>query len=460
MAEDTISGIATAMGEGGIGIVRISGENALGVAAKVFRGKKSPLGMRTHTVSYGKIIDENGVMVDEALLIVMRSPRSYTGEDVAELHCHGGMVSLKKVLALTLAAGARPAERGEFTKRAFLNGRIDLTQAQAVMDVVQAKTSRALYSAAGHLAGQFGAKVGSLSDRLLGIIALLEARIDFPEEMRDEDVSSDENVRENVVEVINEIHRMIEGGAAGRIVREGIMTAIVGRPNVGKSSLLNMLLGEERVIVTDVPGTTRDSIEETVNIDGVPFRLTDTAGIRATPDEVERIGINRAKKCMESAELLLLVLDGSMPITDEDKTIIAMAKNHKRVLCVLNKADLPQRVQSEILTANLPEARQISVSLKTGEGFENLTKAMVDSIGNEQTFADSADFPANERQIYLLERAIDRLKDAVTAMDSGMGEDFAVIDLRDAIANIDEITGQNVSADIIDEIFSRFCLGK
>ena len=323
MQGDTISAIATAQGEGGIGIIRLSGEQAIAVAERMFRpaSGKALSDYASHRAVYGRIVDEAGQVIDEAMVLIMKAPHSYTKEDVVELQCHGGVMPLRKTLALTYQHGARPAEGGEFTKRAFLNGRLDLSQAQAVMDIITAKTDRSLKMATGHLTGAFSAKIKSFRQEILGQIAHLEAAIDFPEDEVDDVVT--ESVAEKVVEVRNNIAKLIKTAGTGRILRDGLMTAIVGKPNVGKSSLLNALLQEERAIVTDIPGTTRDSIEEYANVGGVPLRIIDTAGIRATEDVVEKIGVEKARQMVSEAALVLALFDGSRPLDSEDEEILS-----------------------------------------------------------------------------------------------------------------------------------------
>ena len=323
---DTISAIATPQGEGGIGVIRISGEHALKTAGKVFRAKNGkPLVMAgSHRAVYGHIVDEAGKVIDEALALVMLAPHSYTVEDVVELQCHGGLMTLRKTLELTWKAGARPAERGEFTKRAFLNGRLDLSEAQAVMDIIQARTETSLTMAAGHLTGHFSKEIQSMRHDVLGMIAHIEAAIDFPEDEVDDILTYD--IEKNVVEIRNKIANLLKTAHAGRILRDGLLTAIIGKPNVGKSSLLNSLLREERAIVTDVPGTTRDSIEEYADVGGIPLRIIDTAGIRATDDVVERIGVEKARSYVKEASLILALFDASRPLDSEDAEILKLVR--------------------------------------------------------------------------------------------------------------------------------------
>ena len=457
--EDTISAIATAMGEGSIGIVRISGDEAIDVAEKIFR---SPRGKKlSHTGSYqavyGNITDTDGEMVDEAIALVMRAPNSYTKENVVELQCHGGIRPLLKTLSLTYEAGARPAERGEFTKRAFLNGRLDLMQAQAVMDMIQAKTDSALFMAAGHLSGKCSGEIRSLRHRILELIAHLEAVIDFPEDDLDSVVLQE--VKKKVIDIVNELDHFLQTAHTGRILREGLMTAIIGKPNVGKSSLLNMLLRTERAIVTDQPGTTRDSIEEYADIGGVPLHIIDTAGIRETDDRVEKIGVERARSCAEQAGLIFALFDGSRPLSEEDEEILSLLSGKEAVLLV-NKSDLPQKWEKEDLERRFPEIPVISISTKTENGLEALQSVILDKVYTGYHKEEEIPLVRDERESNILRKTIVHLKEALQTMEKGMGEDFVSIDLRSAWEILGEFTGETAGEDIIDEIFSRFCIGK
>ena len=458
MQGDTISAIATAQGEGGIGIVRISGEKALAVADKMFlpASGRRILDYPSHRAVYGRIIDEAGRTVDEAMAIIMKAPHSYTREDVVELQCHGGVMSLRKTLALTYKNGARPAEGGEFTKRAFLNGRLDLSQAQAVMDIITAKTDRSLKMAAGHLTGQFSAQIKECRQEILGQIAHLEAAIDFPEDEVDDVVTA--QVSAKVSEVRQKIAVFLKTAGTGRILREGLMTAIVGKPNVGKSSLLNALLQEERAIVTDIPGTTRDSIEEYANVGGVPLRIIDTAGIRATDDVVERIGVEKARQMVSEASLVLALFDGSRPLDSEDEEILALLQGRAAIV-LLNKSDLQSVVTADELYSRA-QTEVIELSTKEKSGMEALSRAIQDKVYGGQVLADEGSFVSDERQADILRQADEHLAAALTTIEAGMGLDFISIDLRSAWEKLGEITGETVGEDIIDEIFSKFCIGK
>ena len=455
---DTICAVATAKGEGGIGIIRISGNNAQRVAAKVFRAAsgKDLAEYKSYQAVYGHIVASDGKIVDEAIALIMRGPHSYTCEDVVELQCHGGMMPLRKTLQLTYEAGARPAERGEFTKRAFLNGRLDLTQAQAVMDVISAKTEKSLAMVEGHLNGQLSQLINDLRHNILGMIAHLEAAIDFPEDEVDEVVIDD--VEKNIVAVRSQLRKLLQTVHTGRILRDGLMTAIIGKPNVGKSSLLNAMLREKRAIVTDIPGTTRDSIEEYVNIGGMPLRIIDTAGIRTTDDVVEKIGVDKSKDYIEKADLILALFDGSKPLGSEDEAIIALLKEHE-ALILLNKADLELQVSKKELEQKtaLPV---ITLSTVTEHGLDELTKAITAKAYLGSNDGEEGSFVNDERQADILRKTDSHLKAALETIGSDMGLDFISIDLRSAWEKLGELTGDTVGEDIIDEIFAKFCIGK
>jgi tRNA modification GTPase len=455
---DTISAIATAMGEGGIGIIRVSGERAMAVAAAIFQpasGRKLT-DYGTQQAVYGRIIDPDGAVVDEAMALVMQAPHSYTREDVVELQCHGGVMPLRRTLQLTYQAGARPAERGEFTKRAFLNGRLDLSQAQAVMDIIGARTERSLSMATGHLAGHFSAEIQAMRHTILGQIAHLEAAIDFPEDEVDDVVTKD--VIENVVDVRNKIRRLLRTAHTGRILREGLMTAIIGKPNVGKSSLLNALLQEERAIVTDIPGTTRDSIEEYANVGGVPLRIIDTAGIRATDDLVEQIGVDKARSYVDQASLILALFDASRELTAEDEEILSLIDG-REALILLNKSDLKPVLDVQQLKEKTC-SEIIPVSTVSEAGLDALTKAIMAKVYTGDMSNDEGTFVNDERQAEILRRADEHLAACLRTIEAEMGLDFISIDLRSAWEKLGELTGETVGEDIIDEIFSKFCIGK
>lgn len=460
MELDTISAIATAEGMGGIGIIRLSGDKAITVAGLVFKpaSGKELASYATHRAVFGYIVD-GGEVVDEALAIIMRAPNSYTKENVVELQCHGGVMPLRQTLSLTLANGARLAEPGEFTKRAFLNGRLDLSQAQAVMDIVGAKTTSALRAATGHLMGNFSALIQDMRHTVLGEIAHLEAAIDFPEDEVD-DVVVDE-VEKKIVAARTEIRKLLKTAGTGKILREGLKTAIVGCPNVGKSSLLNALLREERAIVTDIAGTTRDSIEEYAAIGGVPLRIIDTAGIRETSDTVEKIGVDRAKKCLDSADLVLAIFDGSRELSADDHKILTLTEN-RRTIVIINKMDLEPRLSVQTVEKAAKDALGIiKISTKTRAGIEKLEDIIKHEVykGTSESSGFS-EILRDEREVEILRRADNHLQAALKTIGMGIGLDFISIDLRSAWEALGELTGETVGEDIIDEIFSKFCIGK
>lgn len=455
---DTISAIATASGKGGIGVVRLSGASAIETASRMFRsaGGRKLVDAGARELFYGKVCREDGRLVDEAVCLVMRAPHSYTKEDVVELQCHGGALSLREVLALTYRFGARAAEPGEFTKRAFLNGRLDLAEAQAVMDVVQAKTEKGLEMAAGHLAGHFSARIRVMREDILALLAHLEAVIDFPEEGVDDVVI--EEAREKVSGLHSSLCRILQTAHTGRILRDGLETAIVGKPNVGKSSLLNALLREERAIVTDIPGTTRDTIEEYADIGGVPLKIIDTAGIRATEDAVERIGVEKARAHVGSASLVLALFDGSRSLEAEDEEILSLLAG-KEALLVVTKSDLPRVLDTEKLK-KLADFPLIEITTKEEHGLSPLIGAIMEKVYDGEEMSGEGTFVADLRTKTILEKAAEHLSSAISTMDAGIGLDFISIDLRSALEKLGEITGETVGDEVLDEIFSRFCVGK
>ena len=456
---DTISRIATPPGAGGIGIIRVSGTDALLVARAVFRpARGGVLGeIAPYTARYGHIVAADGTEIDECVLLYMRAPHSYTGEDTVELQCHGGALVLREVLLRTWETGARPAEAGEFTKRAFLNGRLDLARAEGVMELISAKSARVVRAARERMAGALSEKLAGIRTRLLGAIAHIEAGIDFPED----DLPEEETgvLAADIRAASAEVARLLAGADAGRILHEGLKTVIVGRPNVGKSSLLNALLGMERAIVTDVPGTTRDVIEEQIVVEGIPLRLLDTAGLRAAEDAVEQIGVARTEAHLADAELVLAVFDGAAPLTAEDANLIARLRNCGAQMIVLcNKEDrVPVLTAADFAGLDAPV---LFISAQAGTGLDDLRRAIADIVGRMEGDLGDGALPNKERETDALRRAAEHLAAAGETLAADVGTDFVSIDLRAAYEILGEILGETVDTDLIDKIFSEFCLGK
>ncbi|PAV39694.1 tRNA uridine-5-carboxymethylaminomethyl(34) synthesis GTPase MnmE [Megasphaera sp. ASD88] len=454
---DTIAAIATPLGESGIGVIRISGSKAYDVGDAIFQSKSSlPLAQRRdRSIQYGLIVDDDGKAVDEVILLIMKGPRSYTAEDVLEIQCHGGRQSLSEILGLVLHHGARLANPGEFTQRAFVNGRIDLAQAEAVMDVIQAKSAQGLTSAVSQLEGRLSRVVGDMRLHLTDFITRLEVTVDYPEEdLEDIEVP---DIAGAIREMERRLDDMLAESKSGRMMRDGVMAAIAGTPNAGKSSLLNRFLETERAIVTDVPGTTRDVIEEWITIQGVPICLVDTAGIRSTDDTVEQIGVRRAKEYMDRADIILVVVDQSRPLQEEDRQILETARG-RQALIVLNKEDLQPAFETEELQSyGLPI---LSISASTGAGMGALKDAMLSLALKQGLTAAQSALLANTRHIELVRQSREALQRALDTIEAGMPVDCAIVDIREAWELLGSITGDTVHDDIIEEIFSRFCLGK
>lgn len=460
VGEETISAIVTAPGEAGVGIVRLSGPRALAVGEALFcsAAGKALSRASSHQALYGWVVDPaDGEKVDEALLLVMRGPRSYTREDVVEIQCHGSHASLRRVLALTLSQGARLAEPGEFTKRAFLNGRLDLTQAEAVMDVIRAKTDASLRLAVHQLSGGLAAAVRRERERLLGLIAHLEALLDFPEE-EIEELSAQETAA-GAASSLAVLRRLLATADTGRLLREGLATVILGKPNVGKSSLLNALVRAQRAIVTDVPGTTRDVIEEYVNLRGVPLRIIDTAGIRETEDVVERLGVERSRQMLEAADLALVLLDASRPLSAEDREVLGLLAG-RPALILVNKSDLPAVWSEDEVASLAPGQALLRLSVAAGLGLEAVEEAILQRVWRGEATQGEGLLAVNVRQQALLQQAADHLEDVCRAAAAGMPLDCLSIDLRAAWGKLGEITGETLGEDLVTEIFSRFCIGK
>lgn len=459
MAEDTISAVITALGEGAVGIVRISGADALATAEKIFKSRsgKKLSEYQHHTLVYGHVTDVDGTMVDEVLCVYMQAPHSYTAEDVVEIQSHGGIQSLKKILALTYQNGARPAEAGEFTKRAFLNGRIDLTQAEAVMDIIRSRSEASLKLAVRQQNGQLAQELRKLRSKMLDVVINLEAVIDYPEEDI-EDVTFD-TVAGSIANTAAGIENLLAHAHTGKILREGLRTAIVGRPNVGKSSLLNALLKEERAIVSEYAGTTRDVIEEQLLLDGVPLVLADTAGIRKTEDYVEQIGVEKSRRLLQDAELVICVVDGSEGLTAEDEEIL-QAASEKPCVIIVNKSDLEIDTTLQQLQERFGIDKVMPLSARTNEGIDRFAAWLKNYVyGSEGTLSNGV-YVQNARHEELLRQALQSLQDAQRAAQERLPYDCIVIDVRNAIDLLGEITGDTVQDEIINEIFARFCIGK
>jgi len=459
--DDTIAAISTPVGEGGIGIVRLSGAQAVSILERIFNSKsgKPASAFNSHMLVYGHIVDpKTKTTVDEVLVSAMYAPFTYTRENVVEINCHGGIASLKNILEIVLNEGARLAEPGEFTKRAFLNGRIDLAQAEAVFDIITARTEQGLQLAVEQLKGKLSTKVDNLQQRLLGILAHMEAVIDFPEEdIADLDAESLISQLEQISGGIDEISK---GSGGGRIYREGISVAIAGKPNVGKSSLLNALLKEKRAIVTDVPGTTRDIIEETINIRGIPVRLIDMAGMRESKNEVEVIGVMKAKETLDDTDLILLVLDAASGLEKEDRETICLIRN-KKVLVIINKIDLKtDRISRERLKELLGDKAILLVSALKEEGIGEIENAIFNMVMGGEVVGSRDIFVTNMRHGKALTKARQHLTDAALVLESGYPVDLAVLDIREAWEDLGEITGSTIHEDIVDKIFADFCVGK
>ena len=458
MTGDTIAAIATAMSASGIGIIRISGDDSMEIISKVYRskgGKKQIKEAESHTIHYGFIYD-NDTMIDEVLVMIMKGPRSYTGEDTVEIDCHGGVLAMKKVLEAVIHAGARPAEPGEFTKRAFLNGRIDLSQAEAVIDVIQAKNEYALKSSLSQLKGSVLTSIKEIRSSILYHIAYIESALDDPEHISLDGYS--EKLAQTVEKEKKKIRCLADSFDEGKMIREGIRTVIVGKPNAGKSSLLNFLVGEDRAIVTEIAGTTRDILEEYISLNGITLRMIDTAGIRETEDIVEKIGVGRAKQMAEDADLILYVVDSSLPLDENDREIMELLSGRKSIV-IYNKTDLEAAVSIEELKEKTGSpVIPVSVVEETGlRQLEDEIRRMF--FHGELSFNDEV-YITNARHKAALEEAKESLRLVKESINMGMAEDFFSIDLMSAYESLGRIVGESVGEDLVNEIFSKFCVGK
>ena len=455
---DTIAAISSAAGNSGIGIIRVSGDEAIEVVDKIFRPankNKKLANVESYTVHYGHIMDGDKTL-DQVLVIVMKNPHSYTGEDTVEIDCHGGMLILKKVLDLVLKNGARTAEPGEFTKRAFLNGRIDLSQAEAVMDLINSKNDFALNSSIEQLKGGVSDAIKDIRKDIIYHIAFIESALDDPEHISLD--GYDEEITKMLNENINKISKLVNSFDNGRIMKEGIKTVILGKPNAGKSSLLNLMLGEDRAIVTDIEGTTRDTLEENINFNGLSLKIIDTAGIRDTEDLVERIGVNKAKEIAKEGDLIIYVVDGSRELDDNDREIIKLI-NDKQAIILVNKSDMDTVINIDELKKD-SNRDVILFSAKNGEGMEQLEEEIRNMFYSGKVTYNDQVYITNARHKEALENALESLKQVKNSVDAGMPEDFYSIDLMDAYTDLGLIIGESVEDDLVNEIFSKFCMGK
>lgn len=458
---DTIAAISTPMGEGAIAIVRLSGDEAVQIADRVFHSPngKQLMEEKSHTIHYGHLIDPRSKeTVEEVMVSLMKAPKTFTREDVVEINCHGGLVAVNRVLALLLKEGARLAEPGEFTKRAFLNGRIDLSQSEAVMDLIRAKTDRAMNVALGQMEGKLSKLVGELRQALIETLAQVEVNIDYPE-YEDVEEMTIPHMIEKCTWVNEEIEKLLKTSAQGKILREGLSTVIIGRPNVGKSSLLNSLVQENKAIVTDIAGTTRDIIEEYVNVRGVPLRLVDTAGIRETEDIVERIGVERSRQVLKEADLILLVLNYAEALTEEDHRLFEAIEGMDTII-VVNKTDLPAQINLDEVKELAGNGSIVTTSLLEEEGVIELEEAISSLFFSGAIEAEDMTYVSNARHIGLLHNAKDIINDALIAAESGVPVDMVQIDVTRAWEVLGEIVGDTVQEGLINQLFSQFCLGK
>ncbi|GAB3054014.1 tRNA uridine-5-carboxymethylaminomethyl(34) synthesis GTPase MnmE [Virgibacillus ainsalahensis] len=458
METDTITAISTPTGEGAIAIVRLSGPEAISITAQVFQGKDLKA-VDSHTIHYGKIIDpETGDVAEEVMVSVMRAPKTFTREDVVEINCHGGMVAVNRVLEIILSKGPRLAEPGEFTKRAFLHGRIDLSQAEAVMDLIRAKTDKAMSVALKQMDGRLSGLIQKYRQELLETVAHVEVNIDYPEYDDVEEMSHD-MMREKTNEVYKEIEELLNVAKQGKILREGLATAIIGRPNVGKSSLMNTLVQENKAIVTEVPGTTRDIIEEYVNVRGVPLRLVDTAGIRETEDIVEKIGVERSRQVLQESDLILFVLNYNDELTNEDIKLFEAVKGLEYIV-IINKTDLEQKLDLDKVKEHTEGNPIITTSLIEEEGVDELEAAIAETFFSGDIDTGDLTYVSNIRHIQLLKQAKQALEDAMEGIELGMPMDIVQIDVTRTWEFLGEIIGDTASDSLIDQLFSQFCLGK
>ncbi len=487
MKTDTIAAIATAMSDSGIGIIRVSGEESINIVDKIYRNQRNQKSLTTydsHTIHYGFIVEDDRI-VDEIMISVMKAPRSYTTEDTVEINCHGGILLMQKILSLVIKAGARIAEPGEFTKRAFLNGRIDLSKAEAVMDIINAKNEFALASSVKQLKGSVSDKIKEIRNSILYEIAFIESALDDPEHISLDGYQ--DRLSEKTEDILEELNRLLDSVDEGKILKEGINTVIVGKPNVGKSSLLNILVGEEKAIVTEVAGTTRDMLEETISLNGITLNIKDTAGIRNTEDIVEKIGVEKAKKIVSDADLILYVIDSSLSLDENDMEIMEMIQNRKTII-LFNKSDLKEIVREQIFAKEMENVtgspvsvkecdeeifeysienkeddyfiRSIRTSTKEGLGIDTLLSLIKKMFFHGKISYNDEVYITNMRHKEALMEAKDSLVQVKESLKMNMPEDFYSIDLMSAYASLGKIIGEEVGEDLVNEIFSKFCMGK
>ena len=456
---DTIVAVGTRSGEAAIGIVKLSGRESVNIADKIFRSKngRKIFEQDTFSMVYGWIEDSGKNIVDEAIVTIMRAPASYTREDIIEINCHGGIVATSKVMELCIEAGARIAGPGEFTKRAFINGRIDLSQAEAVIDIINAKTEQSLKIAAKNLSGDIKEKMSKIKESILEVLVQLEAAVDFIEE--DLETTPYEKLKENISKICDEIKLLIKDEEKGEIIKNGIKAAIVGKPNVGKSSILNLLSKKEKAIVTEIPGTTRDAVEEILYIEGIPLILIDTAGIRDTDDRIEKIGVEKSLKQIDDAELVIIVLDGSREFDDIDKKIIKKIEE-KKTICCINKKDIRQKINIDNIAGHFPTENIIKISALKGNGVKELEERIKKMILDNGESGIEEKIIVNARHKNILKQIRNMMQKALEAMENNLSEEFPSSDLRIAYDLIGEITGETARDDILDRVFSRFCIGK
>ena len=457
MRKDTIAAISTAMTNSGIGIVRISGEEAFDIIKRIYKGKKDKdlSQVKSHTIHYGYIMDGKET-IDEVLVMIMRGPHSYTGEDTVEINCHGGVFVVKKILETVIKYGARPADPGEFTKRAFLNGRMDLSQAEAVIDVINSKNEYALKSSVSQLKGNVQKKIKEVREEIIYHTAFIETALDDPEHISVDGYG--EKLRVTVDKLLGELDELLKTSDNGRIIKEGIKTVIVGKPNAGKSSLLNVLVGEDRAIVTDIAGTTRDVLEESIQLQGISLNIMDTAGIRDTEDIVEKIGVDKAKAHANEADLVIYVVDASRDLDENDFEIMEMIQDKKAVV-LLNKSDLDTVVTKDMVRKHIDKA-MIEISAKEESGIRELEETLKNMFFHGEISFNDEVYITNVRHKTAIQNAYDSLQKVIMSIDNDMPEDFYSIDLLDAYESLGSITGETIGEDLVNEIFSKFCMGK